>query len=236
MLGILSHAYAWTVAHGPEIAGFLVLVLPTVITGLSKYPRAGDGLIGLLKVALSLASVVVHADSPGTFKAPLVLPERPLPPPLFPTYSSSGPPRGFARIGLLAALGATAAILCSAPAFAEDPPGPAPQRLVGGCNAKGTICFGPSIAIAMTAYDLTHKRVIGSLAPGLGYGVTFNQGKWDAFGFDFYLSMTTGPQEGITFAGLFKFANGYVRVGIARQILTDGPTSTFIPAGIGVDF
>lgn len=219
----LASLYAWVVAHGPAICAFLVVVLPTVITGLSKYPRAGDGLLGLLKLILSLASFVTHQDSPGTFKLPLIPPSRP-------------DSHGFIRMPVLVALAALAAILATAPAFGQEVPPPVPQRLVGGCNKTGSICFGPSIAISMTAFDLTHKRVIGSFAPGLGYGVTFNQNRWDAFGLDFYLSMTTGPQEGVTFAGLFKFANGYVRIGLARQILTNGPSSTSIPAGIGLDF
>lgn len=224
-----SEVYAWALAHGPAIAAFLALVLPSVITGLSKYPRAGDGFVGFLKLVLSLASLVTHDDSPGTFKPPLVLPERP-------DAAQFPPQRGFARIGILAALAGLAALLLAGPALAQSAVPPAPTRLAGGCNARGTICAGPSVVIGMTAYDLTHKRVIGSFAPGLGYGVTVFPNRWDSFGFDLYLSMTTGPQEGVTFAGMLKFANGYVRVGIARQILTGGPSSTFIPAGIGVDF
>src|SRR3954471_18220926 len=100
-MAFLSSLYAWALAHGPAIAAFLVVVLPSVITGLSSYPRAGDGVIGLFKVMLSVASWVTHHDSPGTFKVPLSLP---LPP-------GAKPLRGFAPLPLLVALVALAAAL-----------------------------------------------------------------------------------------------------------------------------
>jgi hypothetical protein len=230
----IAAAYAWALAHGPAIAAFLVVVLPSVITGLSSYPRAGDGVIGVFKVLLSVASWVTHHDSPGTFKVPLSLP---LPP-------GAKPSRGFAPLPVLVALVALAAALLATSAFAQDAPAPVnatapsaePQRLVGGCLKGGRICFGPAIAISTAAWDITHRRVITSLSPGLGYGVTFNQGKWDAFGFDFYVSLKSGgPLEGLTFGGMAKFASGYIRVGFMREILVAGPATSSVPISFGID-
>lgn len=215
-----SEVYAWALAHGPAVAAFLVVVLPSVITGLSSYPRAGDGVIGLFKVLLSVASWVTHHDSPGTFKAPLSLPKRP-------------DSHGFVRIGVLAALAGFAALLLAGPAFAQEPP--VPQRLVGGCNAKGTICAGPSVAISPAAWDLTHHTVVASLSPGLGYGVTFWPDRWYSCGLDYFLTMQSGPVSGISQALMAKAANGYLRVGIARQLF-DGRKTWLVPVGIGVDF
>jgi hypothetical protein len=222
----LTSLYAFLVAHKTAIAEGALVVLPTIITGLSAYPKDA-GLVSFLKGVLSLLSFLTHKDSPGTFKLPLTSPTAP-----------STTAQGFIRFPVLLGLALAALALAAAPAYAQTPTTTeaTPQRLVGGCNAKGSICAGPSVVLAMTAYDITHKHVIGSFSPGVGYGVTFLPNRWDSFGFDFYLSMQTGPQEGITFAGMAKFANGYIRVGIARQILTGGPTSTFIPAGIGLDF
>lgn len=53
------------------IAPWLVVsLLPSLITGLSQFPKAG-GIVSVLKQVLAALSVLTHADSPGTFKLPL---------------------------------------------------------------------------------------------------------------------------------------------------------------------
>lgn len=227
----LAAVYAFIVAHGPTVAGFAVLVLPTVITGLSSFPSEA-GVVSFLKSALSLLSIVTHSDSAGTFKLPLTFPA---PPPTGRTIDLDGP-KGFVRLPVLLGLVLAALVIAGSPAFAQSaPPEPLPQRLVGGCNAKGSICFGPSIAVTMSAYDLTHKQVVAGFNPGVGYGVTFNQGKWDSFGVDFYVSLQSGTDSAVTMAALVKVANGYIRGGWARQIIA-GRGATLFPIGLGLDF
>lgn len=48
-------------------------LLPTLITGLTQYPRVDGFLKGLLNV-LDALSIVSHSDSPGTFKVGLSRP------------------------------------------------------------------------------------------------------------------------------------------------------------------
>lgn len=61
----------WLIAHWQTIAFVLLLVVPSLITGLSRYPKAA-GVVHWLKVALDLLSVVTHADSPGSLKVPVL--------------------------------------------------------------------------------------------------------------------------------------------------------------------
>lgn len=58
-------------AHGPAILALAIVVIPALITGLSSYPQA-RGVVTWLRVVLDVLSVVSHADSPGTFKLPIV--------------------------------------------------------------------------------------------------------------------------------------------------------------------
>lgn len=54
------------------VAPWLVVsLLPSLITGLSSFPKA-SGAVSVLKQVLAALSVLTHADSPGTFKAPLM--------------------------------------------------------------------------------------------------------------------------------------------------------------------
>lgn len=48
--------------------GLVLAIMPTFITGLTKYPNAQ----GFLRKVVDFLSLVSHKDSPGTFKAPLV--------------------------------------------------------------------------------------------------------------------------------------------------------------------
>lgn len=120
MLHAFSAAYAFACAHGPAIAIFLLAALPTLITGLSSYPRA-SGFVDFLKVLLNLLSLVSHRDSPGTFKAPLTISKAP-----------DGTnnvvelaPRGFVHVGLLAAVFVVALLASFAAAAAASSPAPA---------------------------------------------------------------------------------------------------------------
>src|SRR5712664_4374697 len=87
--------YAWALAHGPAILVFLGLVLPSVITGLTPYPKA-KGVIPFLQLLLNIVSILTHHDSPGTFKAPLTLSKPPEDGALVELQ-----PRGFARLDFL---------------------------------------------------------------------------------------------------------------------------------------
>ncbi len=49
----------------------LLFLLPSLITALTPYPKAG-GVVKVLSFVLNLGSVLTHKDSPGTLKAPLV--------------------------------------------------------------------------------------------------------------------------------------------------------------------
>ena len=51
---------------GPGVLAVLAALIPTVITGLTKY-RPASGWIGVLTAALDVLSLVQHKDSPGTF-------------------------------------------------------------------------------------------------------------------------------------------------------------------------
>lgn len=60
----------WAVDNWQNIAAFLVVVLPALITGLSKFPKA-DGFAATLRRFLAFLSVVTPKDSPGSLKPPL---------------------------------------------------------------------------------------------------------------------------------------------------------------------
>lgn len=63
-------AAAWVALHGPVIAAMLVALLPSVITGLTNFPQAGEA-TAVLKIVFSFLSLLTHKDAPGTFKLPL---------------------------------------------------------------------------------------------------------------------------------------------------------------------
>lgn len=64
---------------GPGVLATLAALLPTIITGLTKY-RPASGAIGVLSALLDLLSLVQHKDSPGTLSLPLVRSTPPAPP------------------------------------------------------------------------------------------------------------------------------------------------------------
>jgi hypothetical protein len=67
-----------TVLYFPKVATWLVVAgIPSIITGLSEYPKA-DGFVKGLKTVLNMLSMLTHSDSPGTFKLPFKRSESPL--------------------------------------------------------------------------------------------------------------------------------------------------------------
>lgn len=59
------------------VAPWLVLAgLPSIITALTAYPKAG-GVVKVLKTVLNVLSVLTHHDSPGTMKSPLTMSKPP---------------------------------------------------------------------------------------------------------------------------------------------------------------
>jgi hypothetical protein len=60
---------AYLEASWPTWLGIAVAIIPSLITGLTPYPRVDGALTTLLKV-LNIFSVLVHRDSPSTLKAP----------------------------------------------------------------------------------------------------------------------------------------------------------------------
>jgi hypothetical protein len=235
--------YAWTVAHGPAIAGVLLLALPTVITGLSEYPKAA-GVTSFLKVVLNLLSVLTHKDSPGTFKLPLTLSQPPA------ADLTELKPRGFARLEVLfvvalLSLGAAAApkpeALANAVASdpgavqpgADIPPPPTPQ--FGGCVKNGKICFAPSVALTLAAINMKTKTIEGAFSPGVGYGFTVNPGKWSSFGAAAYFTADPAAQRA-SGALLLSFFNGYLHVGASKGILGDVAWRIPLALGMGLGF
>lgn len=69
---------AWLVAHKEVVIPLMVVLLSSLATGLSRYPKVG-GWTYWLRWAAGLLSSVTHADAPGTFKFPGLPP--PVPPP-----------------------------------------------------------------------------------------------------------------------------------------------------------
>lgn len=108
-----------------------------------------------------------------------------------------------------------------------------PSTRFGGCTRSGKICFGPSLALAVSAINLTKKSVEGSFKPGLGFGMTVNPGRWSSYGVDFYLTLDPGPTQTASGALMIKFLNGYARAGISKGFI--GDTSLRIPIAVGVD-
>src|SRR5262245_36513476 len=61
--------FDWMGSHWFEMAVFMTTVLPSLITGLTPYPKA-QGIVSALRAALEVLSWLTHRDAPGTFKLP----------------------------------------------------------------------------------------------------------------------------------------------------------------------
>ncbi len=57
---------------GNIILTSLLMALPSVIVGLTNYPKAG-GVVKVLNIVLQLLSFLTHKDMPGTFKSPFTV-------------------------------------------------------------------------------------------------------------------------------------------------------------------
>ena len=65
----LAAAVHWCAANEDQLATVALLLLPTLITGLSRHPTpATNELIEGLQMILARCSVLHHTDAPGTFK------------------------------------------------------------------------------------------------------------------------------------------------------------------------
>src|SRR4051812_37275453 len=113
MLSFLSAVYAFACAHGPATVAFLIVAIPSLITGLSRYPQA-SGFVAVLQTLLNLLSVLSHHDSPGTFKLPLTFSKPPDAEGLVVPMQ-----RGCVRLGVLLFLAAVS--LLALPAAAQTP-------------------------------------------------------------------------------------------------------------------
>jgi|GEM_PF-3975540 len=232
----------------PDVQQAMTLVfcalIPSLMTGLSRkpgpYTNAG---VAALKFILDRLSVVTHADSPGTLKAP---------------FTGSGPsmagadPINTSRVGGFASIPAllvliAATLLLSLAAHADAPPprvtqvlpmvaesDPPPSSTYGGCVGRWT-CFQPSVSIAPLAVNLRTHTVEAGFQPGVGYGVTIHKGEWYSFGVDAYLALDVGAQR-FSIAVMGKAVNGYLRFGWSKGFIGDSnATSPRLLFGIGTD-
>jgi hypothetical protein len=62
---------AWGLTNLPVAIPVAISILSSLIVGLTPYPKAG-GFVKTLSVVANLLSLVVHKDSPATFKLPLM--------------------------------------------------------------------------------------------------------------------------------------------------------------------
>lgn len=123
------------------------------------------------------------------------------------------------------------AAVMEAPPPPVDPPSLSSR--FGGCVKNGHVCFGPTVSIALSAINISTKKVEGAFKPGLGFGMTVNPGKWSSYGLDAYFTIDPGPSQTASAALMAKFLNGYARVGVSKGFL--GDTSWRIPLALGVD-
>ena len=78
ILPALVAAWHWVLANQDQLAALGCLLLPSLITGLSKHPTpATNELIEGLQILLGRLSVLHHSDSPATLKAPWSKPVAP---------------------------------------------------------------------------------------------------------------------------------------------------------------
>jgi hypothetical protein len=110
----------------------------------------------------------------------------------------------------------------------------------GGCNESRSLCAGPAVAVTVGQFNLTTSKFSGGVAPGLGYGVTYQQDRWYAVGLAGYLAFTVGggePNQAIP-SLMLSFAD-YVRIGAGLSLTeTSGPVDKQwrLLFGLGANF
>ncbi len=72
---------AWIVAYRAAIYALAVVLLATLATGLTRYPKAA-GVVYWLRVVVGFIGVATSKDAAGTFKLPFTV--LPVPPPIEP--------------------------------------------------------------------------------------------------------------------------------------------------------
>jgi hypothetical protein len=242
MLKFLSDAYAFALAHGPAGVTLLLVLIPSLITGLSEYPKAAS-FVSFLKVLLNLLSVLSHRDSPGTFKLPFTFSQAPavLGSNVVGLKSSA---KGFATLYVLIAIAIGALVALAMPAHAADAPtggtladvapsDPPPSSMFGGCLKSGKVCFSPSVSITIAALNFSTKKIEGAFSPGVGYGFTAYPGQWYSVGADAYFTLDPGAQQA-SISLLGKFLNGYFRVGPSKGFIGDTSWRLLFGSGVNV--
>lgn len=225
------------VTHWAIAASIATFILANLITAATAHPDVvPDSALKYIKFAAQFLSLVTHSGSDATFKVPFSL------------QPSTGLPslRGFARLSTLAFL--VVACLLTSIATAQTAPAPTPvpvaapadpappAPIIGGCFASGKWCVHPSVAITLTALNLTSKHVEAGFAPGLGVGFTYQKGTWSSVGLGAYFALVPGSggvPDNASGALIASFLDGWGRVGISKGFL--GDTSTRLLMGTGID-
>jgi hypothetical protein len=152
------------------------------------------------------------------------------------------------------------ALLLAAPAFAQqaDPTAATvdtgaivadavansgPDRRFGGCSRSGFLCAGPSVSVALVAWDLKRERFVSGFQPGLGYGVDLWANQWWKTGLSVNaaLAVESGDIRAATLSAVLSFAE-YLRFGYGYEVIAardDGTRSSrgrYLLFGLGADF
>lgn len=122
----------------------------------------------------------------------------------------------------------------STPAPVAAPSDPTP--VIGGCFANGKWCVGPTVALTLTAINLTTQHVEAGFNPGVGVGLTYQKGTWNSIGLGAFFNLTPGASgvpDNASGAAILSFLNGYGRVGLSKGFI--GDKSTRLLVGTGLD-
>ena len=172
---------------------------------------------------------VTGGKKPATSEAAgRVIEDLPVPPPPV--------PRGFVSTTTLAFLLGLVLVcmMLTAPMVvrAEDTP------KFGGCLEDKVTCFGPSVSLSLASISLRNGTTIFGVAPGVGYGVSFQSDKWYRSGLSGYVAFrSTGVGTKPVLSGVASFAE-YLRVGLGVQVGGGAPfrDSVQVLLGVGADF
>lgn len=96
---MILNAWNWILANHVVLYTTIVLILNSLINGLTAYPDT-ESVLGKIQHVIGLFSFLVHADSPGTLKVPFTHSLEPLPTPGV-LQEKSAAPKGFAAGNLL---------------------------------------------------------------------------------------------------------------------------------------